>query len=77
MITTEANDYIQTLHHRMPVVLDPGLATEWLSGNNELIASGAPLSPALTSWPVDKRVNNARNEGDDLIEAKGDPLEAG
>lgn len=77
LITTEANEYIGQLHHRMPVVLDPALATEWLSGNNELIAAGAPLSPALTAWPVDRRVNNARNEGSDLVDPAGEPLAAG
>lgn len=74
LITTEANEYISELHHRMPVVLDPGLATEWLEGNNELIAAGAPQSPALTAWPVDKRVNNARNEGSDLVDPAGETL---
>ena len=50
----------------MPVVLDPALATEWLTGNDELIGPGAPQSPPLVAWPVDKRVNNARNDGEDL-----------
>ena len=75
LITTSADDYIQKLHHRMPVVLDPALAGEWLAGNDELIGPGAPMSPPLTAWPVDRRVNNARNEGKDLIDAVGDPLE--
>ena len=59
----------------MPVALDPALATSWLAGNDELIGAGAPDSPALTAWPVDRRVNNARNEGEDLIDAVGDPVE--
>lgn len=74
LITTEASDYISALHHRMPVVLDPELATAWLNGENELIAAGAPLSPELEAWPVDRRVNNARNEGDDLVEPVGEKL---
>ena len=74
LITTAADDYIAQLHHRMPVTLDPGLATEWLAGNDELIGPGAPLSPPLVAWPVDKRVNNARNDGEDLIDAAGEPL---
>jgi putative SOS response-associated peptidase YedK len=74
LITTAADDYIAQLHHRMPVTLDPGLAAEWLAGNDDLIGPGAPLSPPLVAWPVDKRVNNARNEGEDLIDAAGEPL---
>ena len=76
LITTEASAFMEQLHHRMPVVLDPALATEWLAGNNELIAAGAPLSPRLTAWPVDTRVNNARNEGSDLVDPSGEPLDA-
>jgi putative SOS response-associated peptidase YedK len=75
LITTAADAYIEKLHHRMPVALDPALATSWLGGNDELISAGAPDSPALTAWPVDRRVNNARNEGEDLIDAVGDPVE--
>ncbi len=75
LITTASDKYIEQLHHRMPVVLDPELAGEWLAGNDELIGPGAPKSPRLTAWPVDRRVNNSRNEGEDLIDATGDPLE--
>ncbi len=75
LITTASDDYVAKLHHRMPVVLDPGLAGEWLAGNDELIGPGAPQSPPLIAWPVDRRVNNARNEGEDLVDAVGDPLE--
>lgn len=74
LITTEADGYIRQLHHRMPVVLDPDLATEWLTGNDELIGPGAPQSPPLVAWPVDKRVNNARNDDEDLVDAAGEPL---
>jgi hypothetical protein len=31
-------------------------------------------SPEFRAWPVDRRVNNARNESPDLIEAAGDPI---
>jgi putative SOS response-associated peptidase YedK len=75
LITTAADPYIEQLHHRMPVALDPALATEWLDGDDELIGPGAPRSPQLTAWPVDRRVNNARNEGEDLIDPVGEPVE--
>ena len=35
LITTEADGYVAQLHHRMPVVLDPALATAWLEGNKQ------------------------------------------
>jgi len=60
------------LHHRMPVVLEPGSAGEWLAGSNDLLDDIADRTPPLQAWPVDRRVNNARNEGEELIEVAGD-----
>ena len=72
LITMQANDFMASLHHRMPLVLDRATADEWLAGSDELLDSVA--LPPLQAWPVDRRVNNARNEGEDLIEAAGDIL---
>jgi len=69
LITTAANDYLSSLHHRMPVILEPETADRWLAGDDELIEYVATHGPELKAWPVDRRVNNARNEGADLIEA--------
>jgi putative SOS response-associated peptidase YedK len=62
------------LHHRMPVVLESNSAGEWLAGANDLLDDVAAITPRLQAWPVDRRVNNARNEGADLIDAAGDVL---
>ena len=67
LITTAANEYMSSVHHRMPVVLQTATANRWLAGDNELISDVAANSPQLQAWPVDRRVNNARNEGADLI----------
>ena len=69
LITTEANEFMSTLHHRMPVVLRSETADRWLAGDDDLIEFVASHGPELRAWPVDRRVNNARNEGEDLIEA--------
>lgn len=74
LITTDANDFMQQLHHRMPVVLQPDTADEWLAGSVELLEHAADRTPKLQAWPVDRRVNNARNEGAELIGAAGDVL---
>ena len=71
LITTEANEFMQPLHHRMPVVLEANGAGEWLAGSNELLDDVDARMPPLQAWPVDRRVNNARNEGEDLIAAVG------
>jgi putative SOS response-associated peptidase YedK len=69
IITTEANEFMSALHHRMPVVLRSETADRWLAGDEDLIEFAASHGPELQSWVVDRRVNNARNEGEDLIEA--------
>jgi len=74
LITTAANEFMAPLHHRMPVILESNSAGEWLAGSNDLLDDVAAITPALQAWPVDRRVNNARNEGEDLVSAAGDIL---
>jgi len=74
LITTAANDFMTPLHHRMPVILESNTAGEWLAGSNDLLDDVAAITPPLQAWPVDKRVNNARNEGEELVSAAGDVL---
>jgi len=74
LITTEANDYMRTLHHRMPMILEADAANDWLGGDKNMLETAAANSPPLRAWPVDRRVNNARNQGEDLIEPDGETL---
>ncbi len=74
LITTAANEFMKELHHRMPFVLQPERADIWLSGDNSLIETASEDTPALKAFPVDRRVNNARNEGEELIEPTGSEL---
>jgi putative SOS response-associated peptidase YedK len=71
LITADANEFMTPLHHRMPVVLEAGTATDWLAGSQDLLDDVAAITPPLRAWPVDLRVNNARNEGDELIQPAG------
>ena len=75
LITTAANEFMQALHHRMPVVLQTAATDEWLAGSVEPLEHAAKRTPKLKAWPVERRVNNARNEGEDLIEAAGEIIE--
>ena len=75
IITTQANEFLSALHHRMPVILDPEQSERWLAGDDDIVAKATDESPRLKAWPVNRRVNNARNEGDDLIEPDGEVLE--
>ncbi|MEM7430813.1 MAG: SOS response-associated peptidase [Pseudomonadota bacterium] len=72
IITTAANTFMQTLHHRMPIVLDPATADRWLAGDDALLEEITANSPKMQAWPVDRRVNNARNQDDGLTEPVGD-----
>ena len=74
IITTQANEYLSQLHHRMPVVMEPGNADRWLAGDMELIDEVSADSPQFRAWPVDRKVNNARNEAPELVDAAGDPI---
>lgn len=74
IVTTDANAFMAPLHHRMPVILAAESATDWLAGSQELLDDVAAITPRLQAWPVDRRVNNARNEGEELIRPAGDVL---
>ncbi len=76
VITTAANDFMLPLHHRMPVILEPATADRWLQGDDEIVGAATDNTPKLRAWPVDRRVNNARNESTDLIEPAGAIREA-
>jgi putative SOS response-associated peptidase YedK len=71
LITRSANEFMRPLHHRMPMILERDAASAWLDGDNSTMTADAPN---LRAWAVDRRVNNARNEGADLIEPADDPL---
>lgn len=76
IITTAANGFMSQLHHRMPVVLQQDAADRWLGGDEQLLSDAGESSPAFRAWPVDRRVNNARNEGEELVGAAGETLSA-
>ena len=74
LITTEANEYLSRVHHRMPMLLTPETAGDWLSGDNTLVERVHDITPPLKAYPVRRRVNNARNEGADLVDPDGEIL---
>jgi putative SOS response-associated peptidase YedK len=70
IITTEAAASIAHIHHRMPVMLDPGDFAAWLDGPfDRLAALLRPMADArLESHEVSPRVGNVRNDDAGLIE---------
>lgn len=74
IVTTEANEFLSQLHHRMPVVLEPPTAQRWLDGDLQLLDELQADGPAFQAWPVSRDVSNARNEAATLIKAAGAPV---
>lgn len=72
MIITEPNQAVAQIHDRMPVILEPSDFERWERGDTKDAA--ALMRPAgdgvLQMWPVSRRVNSSRADGDDasLIE---------
>jgi putative SOS response-associated peptidase YedK len=70
---------IAYLHDRMPVIVPRAAHAEWLDPGNEAVERLDRLlvpydAAALTARAVSRRVNDARNEGADLIDPPTGPL---
>lgn len=71
IVTVPANDFMQPLHQRMPVLLDWSAGQQWLDAGADakqllqLIMGSQPV--ALRAWGVSKDVNNPRNDSPELI----------
>ncbi len=74
IITTEASDFMAQIHQRMPVVLQPEHAGRWLDGDMQLLQEVIGNPPSFRAWPVERTVNNARNEGKELIDPAGEAM---
>ena len=78
ILTTEPNDLIRPLHHRMAVILDPDTYDLWLSPD-ELPAD--MLMPLMTAYPSEKmrvyevstQVNRPANDNPSVIEPFNSP----
>ena len=76
IITTEANDLLRPIHHRMPVILPRQMEEFWLDQD---VQDTAALEDALTACPSDPMktyqvstpVNSPRNNGRQVLESVG------
>lgn len=73
IVTTGANERMATIHDRMPVILDAADVARWLDPKTAMADVEALLVPSpadeMLAHAVSTRVNAARNDGPDLIEA--------
>ena len=69
-LTTDANDMVSQVHHRMPVLLDRSGVANWLDEKNinPLAQIQVVDNDALVVCAVSTKVNSSRNYGSDLIE---------
>jgi putative SOS response-associated peptidase YedK len=70
IVTTHANEMLQHVHDRMPVILAPGDYDRWLDADEQNPADLIrPFTPdALVAYPVSPRVNSPKNDDAPLIE---------
>ena len=72
IITTEANDLLRPIHHRMPAILSRELEDFWLDREvHDPAALGNVLTPypddAMEAYEVSTLVNSPRNNGPEVI----------
>ena len=69
ILTTQANETVAPVHHRMPVILPAEAYDPWLAGES------VPLAPysagAMTAHPVSTLVNKPANDDERCVEAVG------
>ncbi len=74
IITTDANESLEAIHNRMPVILPESAWEQWLDPDEHDVDALAkllvPAADALfEAYPVSTNVNNARNNGPELARA--------
>jgi putative SOS response-associated peptidase YedK len=74
IITTNANDLMSEIHHRMPVILPPENYAVWLDPDfDEKEALTSLLKPypadAMEAYPVSRRVNKPSNNEPSVLES--------
>ena len=73
LLTTDPNDLLRPLHHRMPVILDPQDYDLWLDPGIQESERLQPLlrpyaSEELMAFPVSTRVNNPAYDAPECLE---------
>lgn len=70
LITTQANDVMSPVHHRMPAIIPRDAMQDWLQSEDKHVID-ALMKPAandtLSALEVSSYVNNAHNEGKKCI----------
>jgi putative SOS response-associated peptidase YedK len=71
IVTTESAGLVATIHHRMPVIIEPEMREVWLDRDqktSELDPLLAPRDVGLEVYEVRTLVNSVKNDGPELVE---------
>ncbi|PCR91325.1 SOS response-associated peptidase [Natrinema ejinorense] len=68
IVTTDPNDLVSELHHRMAVVLEPDAEERWLSGDEPQELLEPYPSDGMAAYPVSTAVNDPATDEPSLIE---------
>lgn len=72
IVTTSAVGPMESIHHRMPIILPTRLHAAWLDPATDVERLGRMIAevepPALRATAVTDAVNNVRNDGPELLE---------
>ncbi len=66
VLTTEPNEVVEPLHHRMAVILEQSSEDAWLAG--EAISCEPTPADAFHAYPVSEAVNNPKHDSVELIQ---------
>ena len=71
IITTSANELMQPIHDRMPVILEEEDVAEWIAPTTKLEKALAMLKPCsstrMMTYPVSSLVNSTRHDGPECV----------
>lgn len=71
LITTSADQMMQPIHHRMPVIIKNDALDLWLSASEDVALLKPHFSPydddSLQAWQISKRVNSPANDAPELV----------
>ncbi len=73
IITTESNEFMQPIHHRMPVILPRENEFDWISDKMKdskmLLPFLKPYEKNMLAYEISKDVNSPRNNYKELIQS--------
>lgn len=75
ILTTAPNDLVGQIHDRMPVILPRDEEATWLDPQVTALGDLLPLlapypAGAMTTWALDRAINNSRSDSPDLLRAQ-------